>query len=207
MNSPNASDKSARQLFAPDIPITNTRDRITATALNLFYEHGFHGVGLDQVISQVGVTKTTFYNHFESKDELIIAAIQMRDQWEAQAFEKTISQFSDGSPKGTILAIFQALDQWFNDPSYAGCLFINACAEFPSTHDPVHIAAASHYIKVGQILTTLCEQVGAKDPKTLAQQLELLSEGAVTMRLISGNNTAAKSAGEIARALLDQCVE
>lgn len=204
MNLPNEHEKSARQLFAPDIPITNTRDRITATALNLFFAHGFHGVGLDQIISKVGLTKTTFYNHFESKDELIIAAIQMRDQWEAIAFEKTISQYSDGTPKGTILAIFEALNQWFNDPSYAGCLFINACAEFPSTHDPVHIAAAQHYNKVGELLLPLCEQVGAEDPKALAHQLELLGEGAVIMRMIKGDNTAAKSAGAIARTLLDQ---
>ena len=56
----------------------------------------FHAVGLDRIIRDVGVTKTTFYNHFESKDDLIIAAIRMRDRWETSSFERTVEHFTDG---------------------------------------------------------------------------------------------------------------
>jgi len=193
---------TARDLFAPAEPITTTRDRITAAALNMFYEHGFHAVGLDRVIREVGVTKTTFYNHFESKDELIVAALQMRDRWESASFKRTIDHFSDGTPRGTILACFDALDLWFNSPDYAGCLFITAAAEFPSPHDPAHQAAAAHIDKTTRLLRDTCAGAGVPDPDELARQLEMLLQGAMITRLVKGDNSSARSARAVAGLLL-----
>lgn len=198
------TDKTAKELFAPADPITCTRDRITATALNLFYEHGFHAVGLDRIVREVGVTKTTFYNHFESKDALMVAAVEMRDRWESESFDRTVAHFSDGTPRGTILAFFDALDLWFNGEDYQGCLFITACAEFPSRHDPVHHAAAAHYGKTTAALNELCRQSGADEPTKLAKQLELLLEGAVVMRMIKSDDSTAKVARAAAKDLLDR---
>ena len=196
---------TARDLFAPHEPITNTRDRIIVTALNRFYEHGFHAVGLDQILRDVGVTKTTFYNHFESKDELIIEAIRVRDRWETESFRRAVERFTDGTPRGTLLASFDALDQWFNHPQYEGCLFITACAEFPSPSDPIHQAAAAHYAKASTVFEDLCRKAGASDPATLARQIEMLLKGAVAVRMVTGDNTAARQAREMAEAMLERC--
>lgn len=198
-----SDEKSARELFAPREPITNTRDRIIAAALELFYASGFHAVGLDQVLREVGVTKTTFYNHFESKDELILAAIAMRDRWEARSFGQAVEAFTDGSPRGTILAFFDVLDRWFADEDYAGCLFITACAEFPAHGHPAHRAAAEHYRTATGALQQLCVEAGADDAGELAKRLELLIEGAVVMRMINGDDTTARSARAVAAQLLD----
>ncbi len=195
--------KTAKDLFAPAEPVTNTRDRLTVTALNLFYEYGFHAVGLDRVLREVGVTKTTFYNHFESKDDLIVAAIEMRDRWETRSFEQTVEHFSDGTPRRTVLAFFDALDLWFNDESYKGCLFIKACNEFPSPHDPVHIAAEVVIDKTYAALNDLCQKMKTDEPEELARQLELLIEGALMVRLVKSDDTAAKAARAVAEALLD----
>ncbi|NJL30866.1 MAG: TetR/AcrR family transcriptional regulator [Phycisphaerales bacterium] len=105
------------------------------TALELFYQYGFHAVGVDHIITKAGVTKTTFYYHFPSKDDLAVAALQRRDQWEGQAFLAQLRSISK-RPHEQLLAVFDVMDQWFNDPAYRGCLFINACAEFPLPHDP-----------------------------------------------------------------------
>ncbi|WP_432798253.1 TetR/AcrR family transcriptional regulator [Poriferisphaera sp. WC338] len=197
-------EKNAQELFAPAEQFTSTRDRITATALNMFYEQGFHAVGLDRVIREVGVTKTTFYNHFESKDDLMIAAIQMRDRWESQSFGMAVEKFSDGTPRGTILAIFDVLDHWFNDPDYMGCLFITACAEFPSRFDPVHDAAAKHYGATSDFLKDLCEKAGVQESEAVAKQIDLLIEGAVVMRMIKCDNTTAVTAKAVAEGLLEK---
>ena len=195
--------RTAQELFAPDYDVTGTRDRIIVTALDMFYEQGFHAVGLDRIIREVGVTKTTFYNHFESKDELIAASIKMRDDWENEAFARTVASFSDDTPRGTILAIFDALDQWFTAEAFKGCMFIAACAEFPSATDPAHVAAAAHFVRTTETLQALCDQLGIDDAAGLVRQLELLIEGAVVMRLITSDDTTARTARVIAERLLD----
>ncbi len=197
------TDKTAKELFAPADPVETTRDRIIVEALNLFYAHGFHAVGLDHILREVGVTKTTFYNHFESKDDLIIAAIEKRGRWESASYRRTVDHFSDGTPRGTILAFFDALDLWFNDPDYRGCLFVKACTEFPAKNDPVHIAAAATIDQTKTALTDLCRQAGADDVDALAGRMELLLEGALAVRLIHGDDSTAAAARVVAERLLD----
>ncbi len=99
--------KSAAQLFgaAP----RDTRERILFTALDLFYTHGFHEVGLDRILTAVGVTKTTFYNHFESRDHLILEALAVRDGWEAR------SGASEGPRRGRLTSSPAALDPKSDD--------------------------------------------------------------------------------------------
>src|SRR5215470_18008251 len=74
-------------LGQPDPPKTG-RERLVAAAVELFYRNGFGAIGIDQVIAAAGVTKSTFYKHFESKDDLVLAAVRRRDEWEAQAWAR-----------------------------------------------------------------------------------------------------------------------
>src|SRR5690606_5655354 len=98
--------KSILELFRPRDPILNTRDRLIFTALDLFYRGGFHAVGVDQIIAEVGVTKTTFYNHFSSKDELVLAAVERRDAIEREAWQREMETRGAGDPRRMILAYF-----------------------------------------------------------------------------------------------------
>ncbi len=98
----------------------------------------------DQVIATAGVTKTTFYKHFESKDELMVAAVQRRDEWESQAWDRAVRKLAGDDPARQLLAMLDVMDLWFNDPDFHGCMFVNAAAEFPNPHDPVHQAAAAN---------------------------------------------------------------
>src|SRR5687768_4545275 len=105
--------RPAAELFGVRSVPRNARDRLIDTAIDLFYQHGFHAVGLDRVIAETGVTKTTFYKHFESKDDLIVAAIERRDAWESRAWERAVRKLAGPDPRAQLLAVFDVMDAWF----------------------------------------------------------------------------------------------
>src|SRR5262245_42937768 len=87
-----------------DLP-KNARDRLINTAIDLFYEHGFHVIGLDRILEVTGVTKTTFYKHFDSKDDLVVAAIERRDEWETAARNRAVKKLAGNDPAKQLLAL------------------------------------------------------------------------------------------------------
>jgi AcrR family transcriptional regulator len=170
----------------------------------LFYAHGFHAVGLDRILEEVGVTKTTFYNHFESKDALIVAILEHRDAHDMAALAEELARHG-GSARERILAVFDVLDAWFRDEGFRGCLFINAAAQFPNAHDPVHVAALRHGEHLHGAFLGLALEAGAAEPARLAQQLCMLVAAAITSRQIGSDIDAARTARDMADALLDRC--
>src|SRR5437588_9744683 len=103
---PSTQAKSVSELLGlPDPPRTG-RERLVAAAIELFYRRGFGAVGVDQVIAAAGVTKTTFYKHFEGKDDLMVAAVQRRDEWESLAWGRAVHRLAgDDDPAGQLLAV------------------------------------------------------------------------------------------------------
>jgi AcrR family transcriptional regulator len=191
---------AAELLGAPPAP-RRGRDRLVAAAIELFYRHGFQAVGVDQVIAEAGVSKTTFYKHFESKDELMIAAIKQRDGWEREAWSRAMRELGGDSPREQLLALFDVLDIWFNDPDFGGCQFINAAAEFPNPHDPVHQAAAAHKRAARDGFRDLAAAAGAADPEAFADVYTMLFEGTLILRQVHGRNDAARAARPAVQAL------
>lgn len=198
------TDKSARELFGDGECARNTREKLLDRATDLFYAYGIHAVGLDRILKDVGVTKTTFYNHFESKDDLTCEVLRRRHDWEMDWFVKAINELSDGEPRRALLAIFDVLDKWFTDPDFRGCQFINAAAEFPLPNDPVHREAARHKIATRQLLRETAAAAGASDPVELADHLLVLLEGAVTLRHVTGDDQAAATARQVAEMLVSR---
>src|SRR6185369_1731855 len=87
----------AELLGVPDVP-KKGRGRLVAAAVELFYRRGFSAVGIDEVMAAAGVTKTTLYKHFESKDDLMVAAVQRRDEWESQAWNHAVKKIAGDDP-------------------------------------------------------------------------------------------------------------
>src|SRR6185295_10175921 len=110
--SPAKSRRPAKDLLGNRAVPKNARDRLINTAIDLFYTHGFHVVGLDRILDETGVTKTTFYKHFDSKDDLVVAAIKRRDEWETAARNRAVKKLAGNDPRRQLLAIFDVLDQW-----------------------------------------------------------------------------------------------
>lgn len=182
----------------------DTRERLVSTSSDLFYQHGFQAVGLDQILDAVGITKTAFYKHFESKDELIVAALEHRDEKDMREWFAFFDDRRDDEAKSRLLAVFDLLDDWFGKPDFRGCLFMNAATEFPSRSDPIHRTAAGHMEKVARELQRMAAAAGASDPDSLARQILLLMTGAIATRHSSGDPNAAATAKETASLLVER---
>ncbi len=184
---------------------TSRRDHLVDTALELFYANGFHATGIDKILKQSGVAKMTLYNHFKSKDQLILAVLRRRDErfraWLKEAVERRAE-----TPRERLLALFDALEEWFNGPDFFGCMFINASAEFAKHDDPVHAVARLHKRLVLSYVRDLAAAAGAAEPEALARQLELLMEGATVVAQIGGSSDAAQRAKQAAETLIAQAV-
>ena len=188
----NSPHKPVVELFGLPEPPNTGRARLVHAAIELFYSHGFQAVGVDQIISAAGVTKTTFYKHFESKDDLLVAAIRQRDEWEMEAWSEAVKKIAGDDPKAQLLAFFDVLNVWFNSPDFRGCQFINAAAEFPNPHDPVHAVAAEHKRKNRDLFRDLAASAGIVEPESFADQYTALLEGTLILRQVHGRNDAAR---------------
>lgn len=186
--------KSAVELLGVPPPPKNGRERLVAVAVELFYRQGFGAVGIDRVIAEAGVTKTTFYKHFEGKDDLMVAAVERRDEWESRAWGKAVRRIAGDDPREQLLAMFDVMDVWFNDPEFGGCMFISAASEFPNPHDPVHKAAAAYKRRCWEQRRDLARAAGAEAgaAATFADCYTALIEGALIMRQTQGRNDAAR---------------
>lgn len=197
------TEKTTADLFG-DGPARNTREKILHASLDLFMSEGVHAIGIDRIVGDVGVTKTTFYNHFPSKDDLVVEALELRDNWEFDTLMEELQKRAGFNPRKMLLAIFDVYDDWFNHEDFRGCLFINTCAEFPNPRDRVHKAAARHQERVKEQIRQLAEGAGLSDPQAIAEEWTLLLMGAVTTRLVLGADYSAENARRVALKRLEE---
>jgi AcrR family transcriptional regulator len=182
------------------------RDHLMATAWRLFYRDGYRAVGIDTLLAEAGVAKMTLYNHFSSKDDLIIAVLEKRD-CELRASIIALVDASTGSPADKLLTVFDWLETWFGTPDFNGCAFIRALSEYPDIAHPIHQTAWRHKVAMQGALTQLCAQAGAHDPAALANTLSLLIDGAIVAAQATASTAPARAARETAAALLKLAVQ
>lgn len=182
------------------------RDHLVDTALTLFQRHGFHATGIDTILTAARVAKMTLYNHFKSKDELILAALRLGDERFREWLTEAVEARAD-KPRGRLLALFGALDEWINQPDFSGCAFIAAAAEYGRPDDPINRAAAEHKKLVRDYIRDTAEQAGAPDADALADVLDLLMQGAIVSAHVSGNRDAAKIARRAAAVLIKRALD
>ena len=180
---------------------TPAKDRLVETALQLFHGQGFHATGIDKILAVAGVSKMTLYKHFPSKEALILEVLRVRDQRFRQWMADRTAALAQ-NPKDRLLAVFDALGEWFDDPGFHGCLFINASAEYGSPEDKIHAYAGHHKDLVVEWLADLCTQAGAVDPQALAWDLMLIMEGAIVVRQAAGAKDAAIRAKHLANSVI-----
>ena len=186
---------------------TSRRDHLVDTALKLFCRQGIRATGIDTVLSESGVAKKTLYNHFKSKDELVIAALQQRDRDFLDTMRAGIARLAPSQPGDSRmhrpLAFFEALGEWIEGDNFYGCTFINASAEYPRQEDPVHVACASHKNLVVQFIEELLGDMNLEDSHLVARQLALLADGAIVTAHTGGDRRSADCARQTARQLLE----
>ena len=180
-----------------------TRDRIIHTAHDMFYAMGFHAVGLGAIIGKAGVTKTTFYNHFESKDQLVSEVLNWHDRWWQDTFRQTLRELGGSSARGQLMAVPDVLEQLCACGDFNGCFFVNVAVQFPAKHDPAHQAAVTHKRAMEAILQELACYADADDAEALAKEISLVLEGAyVTLQVSTHPRTI-----ELARSMITMLVD
>ncbi|MFT6925688.1 MAG: AcrR family transcriptional regulator [Psychromonas sp.] len=170
------------------------KQHLLDTALVLFNQQGYHATGIDLILAQSGVSKATLYKHFRSKNELILAALQQRHEQVLLMIRTRVDEAIKTGESG-VLAIFDALHEWFNSDTFFGCNFINASAEYTDPQDPIHRFSAEHKQAIVELIRT---QLPAAD-ENKAEQIGLLVEGAIVMAHTRGMKQSALMAKEMAR--------
>jgi AcrR family transcriptional regulator len=176
------------------------RERLLAAANELFYKEGVHTVGIDRIIEHAGVAKASLYNTFGSKDELVRAYLQARQDAVAQRIRQAVERYN--TPRERLLAVFEGQGELFAQPDYRGCAFSRATAE-SHPGDLTEQAAEAYRRWVRALLTELAAQAGAPNPKVLARQLHLIYDGSGQSARMDHDPEAAAAARAAAAVLLD----
>jgi AcrR family transcriptional regulator len=153
------------------------RDRILRTASTLFYQRGVRAVGVDLVVEEAGVAKTSLYRHFRTKDDLIAAFLQREDEDFWNCWNR-VTELHKTDPVAELESHLDWIGERVGRPNYRGCPQLNVAAEFPDSNHPARQVASAHKQEVRRRLKGIAERLRVKRPDELAGQLSLLINGA-----------------------------
>ena len=180
----------------------SARERILGTAYELFSHRGVHDVGIDELVERAGVAKATLYNHFPSKDELVLAFLEQRERiWTYGWVEREARR--RGTPEEQLLAIFDLFDEWFHGDDFEGCSFVNVLLEFGDLEHPVGRASADYLENIRSVVRSLALEAGLRDPGAFALSWHILMKGSI-VQAAEGDRDAAKRAQALGRLLIEQ---
>lgn len=176
---------------------SKARQRIVEAAERLFYNEGIRAVGIDRIIAEAEVAKMTLYNHFASKDELILAALQYREEkfdgmfkvWMERHAKKGMDRFE---------AFFAALKSWFESTGFRGCAFINTVVELADNRHPASQFSAEHKERFHAMITEIIIETKGKKAASASPAIALMVEGAIITAVMEQSSKpadVAKSAG------------
>ena len=184
-------------------PRETPRDRLLTAAATLFHENGIQATGVDAIIEAAGVAKATFYRHFPSKDDLVVAWLRdPRARW----FERVRAQAqaSRARPRDEILLFFEATARWLEEEGYRGCAFLNTSVEITDAAHPARLVIRETLDEIAAYLRGRLTVAGYRDAEVLAMQLQALLAGAISLAVARRTGAFALTAREAARHLLDE---
>ncbi len=179
---------------------SSARRRLLDTATRLFYEEGIRAVGIDRIISEAGVAKATFYNHFPSKDDLIVAYLEDMDRLGRAA----VAALPKQSPRKMISAIMGRISEAVTAGGWRGCPFLNAAAEYPDPDSPVRQAINARRAWYHDSLRNLLAQAGDPAPPVTASLLVALSDGLLESAYLDDAESVPALVREAVARLLDR---
>jgi AcrR family transcriptional regulator len=166
--------------------------QVLDAAEELFYERGIHAVGMDDIRTASGVSLKRLYQLFPSKEALVVGYLERRDKrWRGRLASYVASH--SGEP---LLLIFDWLYEWFSEPDFRGCAFINSFGEMGSTSPPIMRIVRHHMDEVRDYV------VGLSRDAVLGEQIFLLMDGAMTIAAITDDPGAAQRAKTAAAVLI-----
>lgn len=154
------------------------RTRLLETASAIFYADGIRHVGVDRIIAEAQVTRATFYRHFPSKEDLVLAHVEQRDQQIRALVTEAFRGTTD--PEALLVMMMAGIGEEICGPGFRGCPFINAAAEYPDPEHPVRLAVQAHRSWFRQTVLNLVTAAGCTDREHTTAALVLLRDGAMT---------------------------
>jgi AcrR family transcriptional regulator len=193
-------------MTSTDVALTATasaRERILSTAYDLFTRRGIRAVGTDEVVERAGVAKATLYRHFPSKNDLVLAVLQRREQLWTLGLVESQSRLRGNTPEEQLLAIFDVFHDWFqNRDGFEGCSFINVLLEMGAEH-PAGQASVAYLDNIRDIVRQRAEAAGLRDVENFARSWHILMKGSI-ISAAEGDVQAAQRAKAMARTLIEQ---
>jgi AcrR family transcriptional regulator len=183
-------------------PKPDARERTLETAYELFSRRSIRDVGIDEVIERAGVAKATLYRHFPSKDDLVIAFLERRQERWTLAWVEAEARRRGSTPEEQLLAIFELFDDWFHRDDFEACSFINVLLEMGPEH-PVGQASVRHLASIRSIVARLAQEAALRDPESFAHSWHILMKGSI-VSAAEGDTEAAQRARSMARLLIEQ---
>lgn len=182
-------------------PPSAVRERILATASKLFYKRGVHAVGVDLVVAESGIAKTSLYRHFGSKDALVAAFLREEDsdfwrQWDL------IDAGHAGDPEAKLAAYLDWMEVRLRRPGYRGCPQLNVAAEIPDSRHPARRVAEEHKQKMRERFAMLAGELGLPEPEKVGAQLALAFDGAFISAPLDRGDHLAQTLRDTVAALL-----
>jgi AcrR family transcriptional regulator len=193
----------ARRGRKPNAELTDPRpakQRLLDSASELFYAEGVQSVGIERILEHAGVAKGSLYNTFGSKEALVRAYLDARHANTTGRLQLAIDAVED--PKERILAVFDAQGQIFRQPDFHGCAFVSASTG-AEPGGKIDEATDNYRAWIRTMFTDLAKGVGARQPKRLAEQLQLLYDGGGIAANMDHNPAIAKASRAAAAALID----
>lgn len=170
-----------------DLATLSARERILVTAHDLFYRDGIRATGVDRIIAASGVAKLTFYRHFASKDDLVRAFLDYRhERWMAW-FVDALGRHG-AAPGGGLAPLAAALAEWFADPAFRGCAFINTVAEMGGSQPGVVATAQRHKDDMRAVIADLLPAGPAQE--AAARSAAVAVDGAIVQAQMAGGAAA-----------------
>lgn len=177
------------------------REKILETASTLFYRRGVRAVGVDLVVAEAGVAKTSLYRHFRTKDDLVAAFLAREDEDFWGTWDRVADTHKDDA-RAELDAHLEWIGERVGRPNYRGCPQINVAAEFPEADHPARKVAAAHKLELRHRLKGIAERLGIGRPDELAGQLTLLINGAFVSSQMLETGEAIPLLRQAAHALL-----
>ena len=177
------------------------RERIIEAATEIFYAQGLRAVSADKVVAKAGITKVTFYRHFPTKEDLIVAYLERRAQWERDAIAGARAAAGDVPDVFRIVA--EAIGAESCSPGFRGCPFINAAAEYPDAQHPVRRVVDAHRRWFRQAIQDLLDEMHVQGSAGVADQLVMLRDGAMVSGYLSDPSVVADALYTAGRAVIE----
>ena len=178
------------------------RERILDTAYELFTRRGIRDVGVDELIERANVAKATLYRYFPSKNALVDAFLERREEVWTLGWVEAEARQRGGTAEEQLLAIFDLFDEWFHREDFEGCSFVNVMLEL-GPRDPAGQASVQHIETIRAFLCELAEKAGVVEPEAFALSWHILMKGSIVLAS-AGDLDAAQRAKEMGVALFER---